>query len=387
MSMSPQQIQQAPARQRRIGHGLLRSTWVTAAWNWFLMLAGKAAEPVLTISVIYSCARLLPAVHMPLALDNAVFVAQMVALDIGGLGLRKLANQARRDGNEDGATLAGRVSTALIVIMVINVALSVLESIAPLDPNIVKGIEGVLLIARAVMAVLYAFVIHSLHADPGETMAQPQNAPHPQLVDFQEIIDRALDVLTVQMTQRFAGITAEQQRMMARMSEIQATPEPPPAVDLDAIALALTPAIRATNEEAQSHLLSEVRAMLEEVKIHQTKPAPRPAPEPGARNAGTTGKGHRGKPNLKVVGGTKSGAKTDPEPPEARTNGSPEERLQAAYEELSGPGIRVSGRALARKAHVNRGTTNEWLSRVQGPSSEPDDEDGSDDDEAIAQGQ
>lgn len=214
--MAQHTIQQSAQPEKRgFKYSFVRSTWITALWNWFLMAAGKAAEPVLTISVIYSCARLLPAVHLPVQIDNVVFICQMVALDIGGLGLRKLANQARRDGNQDGAALAGRVSTWLIVIMCINVALSVLESIAPLPAGLVAVIEGMLLIARAILAVLYSFVIHSLHpADQGE----PHDDGHPQ-PDVQGLIDQAL----TEQAERYNRTLTEQSQRFERGLSVQKT--------------------------------------------------------------------------------------------------------------------------------------------------------------------
>lgn len=195
------------------------------------MLAGKAAEPVLTISVIYSCARLLPGISLPVQLDNTVFICQMVALDIGGLGLRKLANQASKDGNEEGAKLAGSVSTALLTIMGINVALSVLESISPIDSTIVKAIEGILLIARAIMAVLYAFVIHSLNENDGN---EPHEAPHPQ-PDLQQTIEQALAEQAALFNQKLQAITDEQAQILAAIQQMQMTPPSTPTVDTQAI--------------------------------------------------------------------------------------------------------------------------------------------------------
>jgi hypothetical protein len=218
---------QAASRKRGFTYHFHRSTWITAIWNWFLMLASKAAEPVLTISVIYSCARLLPAIHTPVPLDNTIFICQMIALDIGGLGLRKLANQARKDGNEDGARLAGSVSTALLTIMGINVALSVLESVAPLDPTVERVIEGILLIARAIMAVFYAYVIHSLHGEGGE----PHDEPHAQ-PDLQQ----AVADLQTTFEQRLAEIVAEQSRMLASMQQM---PHASPEIDQQAIIAAV----------------------------------------------------------------------------------------------------------------------------------------------------
>ncbi|HET8842299.1 MAG TPA: hypothetical protein VFN35_12580 [Ktedonobacteraceae bacterium] len=210
-----QQTMQQPAQPEKRGfkYSFKRSIWITAGWNWFLMFAGKAAEPVLTISVIYSCARLLPSVHFPVQIDNVVFLCQMVALDIGGLGLRKLAQQARRDGNEEGATFAGRVSTWLITIMCINVALSILQSIAHLPAEFIAVVEGILLIVRAILAVLYSFVIHSLHSsDQGE----PHDG-HPQ-PDVQGLIDQAL----AEQSQRFDRALTEQATQFDQTLDVRA---------------------------------------------------------------------------------------------------------------------------------------------------------------------
>ncbi len=250
-AMPPRHPASAAGRPASRKHGFTyhfkRSTWITAIWNWFLMLASKAAEPVLTISVIYSCARLLPAIHTPVPLDNTIFICQMIALDIGGLGLRKLANQARHDGNEHGARLAGSVSTALLTIMGINVALSVLESVAPLDPTVERVIEGILLIARAIMAVLYAYVIHSLHGEGGE----PHDEPHAQPALQQAITDLQMNV-----EQRLAEISTEQSRMLASLQQV---PPASPAIDYEAITEAVTRNLEARFEAAlrQKTVISE----------------------------------------------------------------------------------------------------------------------------------
>jgi hypothetical protein len=62
-----------------------QSTYITTGWNWFMILAGKAAEPVLVASVLYASVKLLPIVHFPPQFDVVVFIAQFVALDIGGV--------------------------------------------------------------------------------------------------------------------------------------------------------------------------------------------------------------------------------------------------------------------------------------------------------------
>jgi hypothetical protein len=45
-------------RTDRIKRSLAQSTYITAAWTWFLILAGKAAEPVLVASVLYASVKL-----------------------------------------------------------------------------------------------------------------------------------------------------------------------------------------------------------------------------------------------------------------------------------------------------------------------------------------
>jgi hypothetical protein len=79
-------------RAERITRSLAQSAYITAAWTWFLILAAKAAEPVLVASVLYASVKLLPLVHVPPQYDVVVFLAQFVALDIGGLSLNTLAD-------------------------------------------------------------------------------------------------------------------------------------------------------------------------------------------------------------------------------------------------------------------------------------------------------
>lgn len=252
---------QQPQKQGRgFKYHFARSTYITAAWDWLMMFAAAACEAILTISVIYSCARLLPALHTPVWLDNTVFIWQMVALDVGGLSLRKMANQARKDGNESGAKFASRVSNALILIMVLNVVLSILQGVAHLDPSFVSVVEGTLLVARAVMAVLYAAVIHSLREDD-----QAEQTPPPvPAVDVQQIVTQAITELQTRFDQRLGEITAEQQRMLASVQQQLATmPDQAPAVDTQAIAgFVLT--------SLESRFTSEMKRLQSEMKQQVT---------------------------------------------------------------------------------------------------------------------
>jgi hypothetical protein len=66
-----------------------------------MFFVGKAVEPVLVVSVLYTSVKLLPVIYFLPQFDGMVFIAQFVALDIGRLSLNKLADQAKKDGNDE----------------------------------------------------------------------------------------------------------------------------------------------------------------------------------------------------------------------------------------------------------------------------------------------
>ncbi|MBO0791340.1 MAG: hypothetical protein J2P36_10370, partial [Ktedonobacteraceae bacterium] len=120
---------------------------------------------MLVVSVLYALVKLLPIVHFPPQLDVAVFIAQFVALDVGGFSLNKLADQAAKDSNHDGAKQARRLSLALVAIMLVGVIMAGVDQIVTLDGQVGAIVDTILVIARAVLAVLYSRVIHSLRKD------------------------------------------------------------------------------------------------------------------------------------------------------------------------------------------------------------------------------
>src|SRR6185437_10668379 len=138
-------------------------TYVTVITDWFLGFFGKAAHLVLILTTLYTGAELLPGVSLPGSLSNAVFVLQMLVLDVGGMGLAKLAMQASDQGNEDGAKKADDLSKWLIRIVIASLVTVAVEQAVKAIPGlngistIVDGVNiavgGVLTIARAVCAV------------------------------------------------------------------------------------------------------------------------------------------------------------------------------------------------------------------------------------------
>src|SRR5215471_11557691 len=85
-----------PTRWDAFKRNFTQSDYITDFWNWFMTLMSKAAEMVLFGTVLYAGYQLLPGVpHVPASIDAAVFVIQQGALDIGGMGLLKLAKRAK----------------------------------------------------------------------------------------------------------------------------------------------------------------------------------------------------------------------------------------------------------------------------------------------------
>jgi hypothetical protein len=76
------------------------------------------------------------------------------------MGLMKLAQQA----NKPKGSFPYVVGIILVVLMILNVIVSSIERLIPLG-NVGIVIEGILLVARAIMAVLYGHAIHSLKED------------------------------------------------------------------------------------------------------------------------------------------------------------------------------------------------------------------------------
>ena len=123
----------------RFTRAFTQSTSHPAGWNGFLILAGKAAEPVLMLSIFSASVKLLPLVHVPPQFDGVVFVAQFIALDIGGLSLNKLADQAKKDDNNEGVKHARRLSIALVGIMLVGVIMAGMNQIVQLESQ--RGVK------------------------------------------------------------------------------------------------------------------------------------------------------------------------------------------------------------------------------------------------------
>lgn len=202
-----QTVQQTQKRGRGAGYIFAHSLYITKAWNWFLEFMGRAAEAVLVISVLYASVKLLPVVHMPAGLDVVIFIAQFVALDVGGLSLGKLAKQAQAEGNHDGAIQASRMSKALIIVMIVGVVVVAIEQLFPIPANWKLGIDTVLLIARSILAVLYGHIIHTLRK---EDLFADDEQTQPEQGKFQGLLSWSIMGMAAHLQSEYQQLAGNQ---------------------------------------------------------------------------------------------------------------------------------------------------------------------------------
>ncbi len=211
-----------------------RSNYITASWNWLMTFLTKVAEPFLFLCILYYGYELLPGIKQPPAsLDAAVFILQQATLDIGGLGLLKTAQQEGLDRK----SLPVRVGLTLIGLMIANVVLMMLKKAIPgFDTDIP---EAILLIARAVMCVLYGYAIHSLRKEDQGPQAVVKSA------DVHDRLDQIDDALAASQC-----ATAEQHQGLLRLGQAMGQQ----GLDLRADLRGVQDAIPALMQ-AQSHVI------------------------------------------------------------------------------------------------------------------------------------
>lgn len=220
-----------------------------------------------------------------------------------------------------------------------------------------------------VMTALGYSIITRIDMDHGAMPAQPPALP---TVDVQAIVDQAIAGLQTKMEQQLTEMASNQKvalteyaekqshkfnlvdlQVQRLLSEVQNQPEcVAPEIDYEKLARAILPSVRAT-------LDGHVRAIWEESQGHLLA-APKPEKN-GSRATSQSQQKMAPEPR-------EPEKKPEPEQQKASANGTPEERLEAAYKLLLENSIRVSGRSLAAEAHVNRGFANKWLSDREGQS-------------------
>src|SRR6266516_2977552 len=131
------------------------------------------------------------------------------------MGLMKIAQQT----NQGKDSFAYRVGFVLVGLMIANVVLAMIKRLIPTMGDTATVIEGVLLIARAIMAVVYGYAIHSLRGDEqGSTEVVKSSDIHDRLDQFAEAL-RAMGISTEQRIGRL-GANTEQ-----RIEQLEANTE------------------------------------------------------------------------------------------------------------------------------------------------------------------
>jgi hypothetical protein len=185
----------------------IESNYITDVWNWLLTLLSKSAELVLFGSILYSSYQLIPGVPaVPAGIDAFLFLMQQAALDIGGMGLLKLAKRAGLPRN----SFPMQVGVTLVVLMILNVVLATVKHALPMVPGLVFVVaEAFLLIIRAVMAVLFGHAIHALREEYGDSMITIKEARE---------LEVSVDEVSRHFQQAFSQFSAELSQFSSEFS-------------------------------------------------------------------------------------------------------------------------------------------------------------------------
>jgi hypothetical protein len=183
-----------------------KSQAITDAWSVVKAYAGRAAEPVLFFCMLGNIAQILPGVSLPLACSNLILGIQAVTLDVAGLALSTLAEQAESQGAAQAAKRARLTGYFLIGLMMTTIGLVTVALLWPSLRAYTAPADNVLILVRVLSTVIYSHVVHGLRrydtAPVQATAAQPaQAAP----------VDNLKDWLAAQL--------AEQERRLSSVSE------------------------------------------------------------------------------------------------------------------------------------------------------------------------
>lgn len=334
MAVVPQQ--QQPATNWKDA-AIEKSQAITDAWEVTKIFAGRIAEWVLFGCMVMNIIEILPGVTLWPAVSNAVLGVQAITLDVAGFGLASMADHARINGDEKAARSAEITGWCLISLMVLTLLLVSIGLLWPFLKVYTDMAEKALILARVVMTVAYGHVVHGLRRSGHTAQVQPQPIiPPAPAIDYEELARTIAPLLPA---------------------------APAPQLDYSAIAREVAPMFEAT--------------IVREIKAIATIAGPPPAPQLEAR-ASSQGQPQRPTIEATIEGQQKQKASQGQQPgpaEEASTKSqdqatdtrsatdarSAEEKLEAAYQQLLTAGVRISGRALAPLARVNKNRAAQWL--------------------------
>ncbi len=156
---------------------LERAEIITDAWEVTKSYAGRLAEWILFLCMIFCIIEILPGVTFPTWASNVVLGVQAVMLDIGGFALSSMADHARTNGDAQAARKADKTGKFLIGIVILTLALITVGLLYPPAKGYTDGAEKVLILVRVVMTVVYGHVIHSLRRQSATLAIHPVQVP------------------------------------------------------------------------------------------------------------------------------------------------------------------------------------------------------------------
>ena len=129
------------------------------AWEWLQGFLGRAVDFILWITMIFACYQLIPGAPLPSqSLSVFMFILQFVALDIGGMGLRQLAQ--RHDVPQGSFTY--KIAYACIGVTFVTLIFAGIQHATPLPKDFTTWVEVILVIFRSGLTVLYGQAIRAL---------------------------------------------------------------------------------------------------------------------------------------------------------------------------------------------------------------------------------
>jgi predicted nucleic acid-binding Zn-ribbon protein len=168
-----EKIQEKPSWWTTAQELFRESTWITIAWEWLQKLLGRAVDLVLWVTMVYSGYQLIPgAPQASPGINSFMFIAQFIALDVGGLGLNQLGQQAGLPRSAFSRVVAYiLIGITLVTITYAGIhhafeatvtvnGKAQIENLIP--ENVNRAVEVILVIARAIMTVFYGQAIKAL---------------------------------------------------------------------------------------------------------------------------------------------------------------------------------------------------------------------------------
>ena len=322
--------------------------FITAFFTWFFMLLSRLAEPLMSLSAIYIilCAGI-PTWRIQAAYNTGV-ACMIAAPEIILPGAFVLAGIASERGDKK-AWLLHSVSWLFVLLTMFTLA-----------DLFIFHLEGpaldALMWARCAVGIGYSILLRVLTHGQAHNPAVPAGPAKPAQLDYQEIA-RHLKTMFPQ-------------------------PAPAPQIDYQEIARHIAPVMPAPQvdyREIARHFEATLRATIVR-EIREVK-ATMPQLEASSQETIEATFEGQGKPKARATKrntGPLSGATQERQVEAGATDtGSADEKLEVAYQQLLAEGGRISGRALAPIARVNKNRAAQWL-RATHPEATP---------EAINEGQ